>query len=418
MRRLLNLFLAIAALLIAAHSAIPVRAQGSSYNTNFITSITYQNVGTAMATITFTFYPTSGSPISFNRTLAANAGASLYVGDTSELSGFSGQGSAVISSDQPIVATIVQIPQSTSVRNRPLSNGFGSNDGSNNVLIATVLKNKFNPPQTTKFSIQNADSTSVDVTLRFFEVGSATPIYTDTFSLNVGTARFFDAGTIGGLGTSFNGSAVIQASGKVVATAIEASTNPKVSAFEGVAQGSNTIYMPSALCNFGTTLQSTAYAVQNTSTSNSANVTVTYKNLNNNTVATVTDTILPGSKKSFLTCDVISGSFNGSATITSTGAPIVAIGKVYSASYPALGTAFVGASAGASKLAAPYVRWTETRFDTNAGNRQRAFIAIQNVGTGSYRGLSPSNTTVWMVPSLVLIPLSLSVLVRRRTQSR
>lgn len=383
MRRLLNLFLAIAALLIAAHSAIPVRAQGSAYNTNFITSITYQNVGTATANITFTFYPTSGSPISFNKTLAANAGASLNVGQASELSGFSGQGSAVISSDQPIVATIVQIPQSTSVRNRPLSNGFGSNDGSNNVLIATVLKNTFN--QTTKFSIQNADSTSINATLRFFPVGSATPIYTETFSLNVGTARFFDAGTISQLGSSFNGSATIQASGKVVATAIEASTNsPKVSAFEGVAQGSNTIYMPSALCNFGTTQQQrTAYAVQNTSTSNPVTVTVTYKDLNNNTVATDTDTILPGSKRSFLTCDAsgIPSNFNGSATITSTGAPIVAIGKVYSASYPALGTAFVGASAGASKLAAPYVRWTETRFDINPGNRQRAFIAIQNVGT-------------------------------------
>ena len=383
MRRLLNLFLAIAALLIAAHSAIPVRAQGSAYNTNFITSITYQNVGTATANITFTFYPTSGSPITFSRTLAASAGASLNVGQASELSGFSGQGSAVISSDQPIVATIVQIPQSTSVRNRPLSNGFGSNDGSNNVLIATVLKNTFN--QITKFSIQNADSTSVSVTLRFFPVGQPTPIYTDTFSLSVGMARFFDAGTISQLGSSFNGSATIQASGKVVATAIEASTNsPKVSAFEGVAQGSNTIYMPSALCNFGGTAQSTAYAVQNTSTSNSATVTVTYKDLNNNTVATQTATIPAGAKQSFLTCDVISGSFNGSATITSTGAPIVAIGKVFSGSlsYPALGTAFVGASAGASKLAAPYVRWTETRFDTNAGNRQRAYIAIQNVGTG------------------------------------
>jgi hypothetical protein len=386
MRRLLNLFLAIAALLIAAHSAIPVRAQGSAYNTNFITSITYQNVGTATANITFTFYPTSGSPISFNRTLAANAGASLNVGQASELSGFSGQGSAVISSDQPIVATIVQIPQSTSVRNRPLSNGFGSNDGSNNVLIATVLKNTFN--QTTKFSIQNADSTSVDVTLQFFRVREATPTHTERFRLDVGTARFFDAGTIRELGTSFNGSAVIQASGKVVATAIEATIDNsyKVSAFEGVAQGSNTIYMPSALCNFGTTVQRTAYAVQNTSTSNSATVTVTYKDLNNSTVATETATIPAGAKRSFLTCSAsgIPSNFNGSATITSTGAPIVAIGKVFSGSpsFAALGTAFVGASAGASKLAAPYVRWTQTRFDINPGNRQRAFIAIQNVGTG------------------------------------
>lgn len=387
MRRVFNALLAVIALLLATHSALPVSAQGSAYNTNFITSITYQNVGTATANITFTFYPTSGgTPISFSRTLAANAGASLNVGSTSELSGFSGQGSAVISSDQPIVATVVQLPQNPSVRNRPLSNGFGSNDGSTNVLIATVLKNTFN--QTTKFSIQNADTTNVSVTLRFFAVGSATPTHTETFSLVQGTARFFDAGTISQLGPSFNGSATIEATGKVVATAIEATTDTsyKVSAFEGVAQGSNTVYMPSALCNFGSTQQRSAYAVQNTSTTNSATVTVTYKDTNNNTVATQTATIPANAKFSFQTCSAsgIPNNFSGSATITSSGAPIVAIGKVFSGSsaYAALATAFVGASAGASKLAAPYVRWTQTRFDINPGNRQRAFIAIQNVGSG------------------------------------
>ncbi len=389
MRRFFGVAVMLVALLVAASGLTSsVSAQGSAYNTNFITSITYQNVGSATANITFTFYPPAGSsatPISFTRTLAANAGASLNVGQTSELSSFSGQGSAVISSDQPIVATVVQLPQGTTVRNRPLSNGFGSNDGSNNVLIATVLKNTFN--QTTKFSIQNADTNSVNVTLRFFAVGSATPLHTETFSLPVGTARFFDAGTIGALGTSFNGSATIQASGKVVATAIEATTDAsyKVSAFEGVVQGANTIYMPSALCNFGANQQRTAYAVQNTSTSNSATVTITYKNTSNVTVATQSAVIPANSKASFQTCSAtgIPTGFNGSAVITSTGAPIVAIGKVIASTSvaPAFGTAFLGAAAGASKLAAPYVRWTETRYDINPGNRQRSFIAIQNVGT-------------------------------------
>lgn len=393
MRRQLSLLLVIMALLVASGNfATSVSAQSSAYNTNFITSITYQNISNANATVTFTFYPPSGSsasPITFNRTLAANAGASLFVGGASELSSFSGQGSAVISSDQPIVATVVQLPQSTTVRNRPLSNGFGSNDGSNNVLIATVLKNQFN--QTTKFSIQNADTSTINVTLRFFRVGEATAVHTETFSLNVGTARFFDAGTISQLGTSFNGSATIQATGKVVATAIEATIDSsyRVSAFEGVgtAQFSNTVYMPSALCNFGGSLQRTAYAVQNTSTTNSATVTVSYRDANNNVVATQSATILPGGKQSFQTCDAFSPpptNYNGSAVITSTGAPIVAIGKVFAiTSAPAFLTAFVGAGSGAQKLAAPYVRWTNTRFDINPGNRQRAFIAIQNVGTGA-----------------------------------
>lgn len=386
MRRVISLFVMITALLFASSSLTSsVNAQGSAYGTSFITAITYQNVGSASATINFTFYPASGSPITFSKTLAANAGASLNVGTANELSGFSGQGSAVISSDQPIVATIVQLPQSTTVRNRPLSNGFGSNDGSNNVLIATVLKNQFN--QTTKFSVQNADTTNINVTVKFFPVGSSTPIHQDTFSLNVGTARFFDAGGISALGSNFNGSVTIQANGKVVATAIEASTDNsyKVSAFEGVAQGSNTVYMPSALCNFGTNRQRTAYAVQN-SGNVTTTVTVTYKNTSNQTVATQSASIQPGAKASFLTCSasgIPTSGFNGSAIITSTAAPIVAIGKVSAdpSIAPSFGTAFIGASGGAKKLAAPYVRWTQSRFDTNPGNRQRANIAIQNVGS-------------------------------------
>lgn len=388
MRHLYRKLLAVIAIVLVASSGIgsSAYAQSSAYNTNFITAITYQNISSTTANLTFTFYPSSGgTPISFSRTLAGNAGASLNVGTTTELSSFSGQGSAVISSDQPIVATVVQLPQSTTVRNRPLSNGFSSNDGSNNVLIATVLKNTFN--QTTKFSIQNADTASINVTLRFFSVGSSTPTHTETFSLNPGVARFFDAGTIGALGSTFNGSATIQATGKVVATAIETTIDSsyKVSAFEGVSQGSTTVYMPSALCNFGSSIQQTAYAVQNTSTTNSASVTVTYKNLSNVTVATQTATIPPNSKQSFLACSAsgMPSNFNGSAVITSTGGSIVAIGKVIASASvaPAFGTAFVGVSAGAQKLAAPYVRWTESRFDINPGFRQRAYLAIQNVGS-------------------------------------
>ncbi len=389
MRRVISLLAMITALLFASSSLTSsVNAQVSAYNTSFVTAITYQNVGSATANITFTFYPASGSPISFDRPLAANAGASLNVGITTELSGFSGQGSAVISSDQPIVATVVQLPpQNSPVRNRPLSNGFSSNDGSNSVLIATVLKNQFN--QTTKFSVQNADTTTVNVTVKFVDSTTKTTTHRETFSLNVGTARFFDAGTIGALGSSFNGSVVVEATGKVVATAIEASVDNsyKVSAFEGVAQGSYTVYMPSALCNYSRNEQSTAYAVQNSSDSNTANVTVTYKDLNNTTVATQTTSILPGAKASFLTCEasgISNARFIGSAIITSTGAPIVAMGKVSAnpLKAPSFGTAFIGASGGAQKLAAPYVRWTESRFNTDPGNRQRANIAIQNVGSG------------------------------------
>ena len=42
-------------------------------------------------------------------------------------------------------------------------------------------------------------------------------------------------------------------------------------------------------------------------------------------------------------------------------------------------TAFLGETAGSAKLACPYVRWTPTAV-YNSGQRQRGFLAIQNVG--------------------------------------
>jgi hypothetical protein len=151
-----------------------------------------------------------------------------------------------------------------------------------------------------------------------------------------------------------------------------------VSAFEGVTGGSKVVYMPSAICNaFGG--QNTAYAVQNTSLSSSATVTVTYSNgLKEGPV-----TINAGTKRSFLGCtpSLMPAGFSGSAIVTASGADVVAIGKVVGLG---LSTAFVGASSGAERLALPYVRWSETQYAS--GVRQRTYIAIQNVGAALAAG--------------------------------
>lgn len=378
LKRKLAALATIGATLVGSFAFTGAASAQSAYATNFVTSITYQNVGTADTTVQFQFYPTSGSAITFTRALPKDAGASIFIGNTSELSGFSGAGSAVMSAGQPVIATIVQVPiGNATVRNRPLSNGFSSDQGANNYLIATVLKNQFN--QSTRFSVQNADSGPVSATVKFINAASNPPgqvTHTAQITnLGVGAAAYFDAGTIAELGGSFNGSVTIEANGKVVAAALELQTNSfGASSFEGVSAGANTIYLPSALCNsFGG--QTTAYAVQNTSTTADANVTVTYSD--GKTAGPVA--VKPGAKASFNSCDngFTSGA-SGSAVVTSQGAPIVVIGKVFGTG---LSTAFVGSSSGAAKLAAPYVRYTQTRFDTNTGNRQRTFIAIQNIGS-------------------------------------
>lgn len=383
----LKIFL-IASLLLLATMGVAA-AQDSPYNTPFVTSVTYQNISGSQANVIFYFYPeNSGTATQVPLTLAANAGASLFIGGLASLpSNFSG--SAVVSSNQPIVATLVQIPQSSTVVNRPLSNGFSS--ASSQVTIATVLKNRFN--QTTRFSVQNAHSSAVDLRIRFFnaEDPSAAPIELIQNNLPVGAAQSFDAGALAQLPSPFNGSAIITAvqtgtstPANIVASALELGTTTTVpndvKAFEGVSAGARTVYMPSALCNaFGG--QETFYAITNTSLSTGTDVTVTYSNGNSEVKS-----IGGGRKASFRGCDANNPvNFNGSATITSSATDIVVIGKVAGTG---ISSAFLGEPNGAARLALPYVRWTA---DSNYGaglNRQRGFIAIQNIGSAAVSNIT------------------------------
>lgn len=375
-RKMLSLFLALVFVIALAGFATPVNAGG--YGTTFVTSITYQNVGTGVATVSLDFYSEGDStPITITRPdLAAGAGTSLYVGGLTEItSGF--LGSAIMSSNQPIVATLVQIPSSVSVLNRPLSSGFSS--GSSYVLIPTVLKNTFDVNSV--FTVQNVDSVGADVTLTFVPAdGSPNTPYTIT-NLPAGAAQYIDMGNFPTISAStFNGSVKINSVqtgtatlGSVVATSMELQvTGNNVYAFEGAAEGGSTIYMPSALCNFGPNSDtSSAYAVQNTS-SGSVDVQVDYSNGNTDGPYSVA----AGSKRSFDGCGASNPvGFIGSAKITATGGDIVAVGKIYGGG---LSTAFLGFPSGGTKIALPYVRWTEAHWID--GTRQRAYIAIQNVG--------------------------------------
>ncbi len=346
---------------------------GQAYTTSMTTSVTYQNVGTADANVLFQFYAeNSGTAIDVNRTIPAGAGASLFVGSLSEISpGFNG--SAVMSSDQPIVATLVQIPSSTAVKNRPLSNGFSS--GTNTVLLPTVLKNQFNT--TSRFSIQNISSEAVNLTVNIYNASAPSdpPIVVTHNSLPAGAAKYFDMGTLSQVTpASFNGSATVTAvatdgSGDVaiVGSSLEASTTgPETSAFEGVSGGSTTVYMATGLCQaFGA---SSAYAIQNVGTA-AASVTVTYAS-----GQTAMQTIQPGAKYSFIACDALPAGTSTAATITSN-QPIVGIGKVFGSGNS---TAWVGADAGAERIALPYVRFTVANWV--AGTHQRGYLAIQNIG--------------------------------------
>jgi hypothetical protein len=365
-------------LVLAFACLAPRTVHAQAYSTSFTTSITYQNIGTiATTSLQILFYatPATVTPITVTQpNLAAGASTSLFIGTVATVtSPF--QGSAVMQADQPLLATLVQVPQnSTTVIVRPLSNGFS--DGGSTALLATVIKNTNGV--NTIFSIQNIDSQTNTVNIKFYNT-SATLVTEINQPVEAGASYYVDAGSLAALGSAFNGSVVATATradtsaGKIIGSAMELDiTGVGAKAYESVAAGANTIYMPSALCNAFGTAASTSYAVQNTSLSASANVVVTFKPGG----LTASATILPGAKQSFPACNTVATGFSGSAVVVSTGAPIIAMGKAFGAG---LSTAFLGASSGAAKLSLPYVRW-EPDVNYNAGGYQRTFIAIQNVG--------------------------------------
>jgi hypothetical protein len=321
--------------------------------------------------------PSDTSPVQVSRpNINKGAGTSLFVGSLGSINaGFNG--TAVLSSDQPLAATGVQLPQqSPTVQVWPLSNGFSS--GTAVSLIPTVLKNTFN--QHTLFSVQNATSSPFQVTIKFINT-SAQIVHTVTQTLQGGAGYHIDAGQVSQLGSAFNGSVRIETPGPsnlIVSSAMELEFGAGrigASAFEGVGAGATKLYMPSALCqNYG---MNSAYAVQNTDMNNSTNVTVTYSD-----TSSETKNILPGAKASFLGCNKLPAGFLGSAVITSDNTPIIAVGKI---SGNGASTAFIGFSTGSQKVALPYIRFAND-FHFFTGYMSRTNVAIQNVGNSTITG--------------------------------
>lgn len=392
-------------------------ALASARTAAWVVSVTYQNVGVYDATVNVDFYAEgNGTGIPFNplgfesdgvtpKKLPGGAGASFFIGSVSGLS-TPFRGSAVMSSDQPLVATVVQFSQQAGMKTRMLSNGYRNEDAASQYLVATALANKFS--RTTVFSIQNAELQPVKATVKFYDADNAGNLAsTKDFVIPAGSSKYIDMDNTAttGLPSVFNGSAIVQGvindtttPANVVAGASELYTNRDIGAnFEGLplSRASNTAYLATAICRrFGL---DTYYAVQNADLSQNASIKVQYYDTNGAPkTADGPYSIGPGQKKSITTCAPSSGAnmanFTGSAKITSTGAKIVAIGKAQASQLsPTTGTvnlftAFMGEPQGASKLALPFVRWAnDTNYNStsNTGGKQRAFLAIQNLESTS-----------------------------------
>ena len=428
-------------LILVMASVGSAHAATNAYDAKYVTSVSYMNVGTEDANLNLTFYnadPLCATACTVNyqlldtdgsaRVIPSMASASLAVSAVAELSTTQKYG-AVVTSNQPLIATMMQVANDSIIRTQPISNGFRSSDASSTIVLPSVMKSCFTDALTTRFSVQNAGAstiTDVNIDLIWPNGTVATTSGLSALTLAAGDVQQFDlngisvgaapAGVTLPSGCAFNGSAVIStASGTLVATAVELSkVNKYANSFEGLpgsaADGALTLYLPSAMCrvNYGDGEQSSAYAIQNLS-STAANIDVAYKYqiraANGSLGAQQTKTLslaIPGNSKGSISgCDLSKNSVGNTNAATGNAMPPAAVGSaIITSDQKIVGLQKVsggGISAatpavilGGDKVFTPFVRYTTSCFSASptaavcrSESRQRTLFAVQNIGAAA-----------------------------------
>jgi len=362
--------------------AVPVLAQ-SADSASWTSAITYYTPSTVAGTLQVTFYA-EGSSTGINATaitLAPHKAGSLQVGTVSGVpSGF--KGSAVLSSDVPVLATNVEIASAPDQGNyaRSIYNGMTASDAASTFYVPSALRAAYNT--NSQIGVQNVESFDAAAVLTFIPTSGSNFVINKTISSQ--SSIVFKMSELTSAPDTFNGSLVVTAAksgdpttpAKVLASAVERDiSGRRAKSFEGVANGGTQIFMASMMCTSGsgTGAQTSTYAIQNAGGS-SADYSVTFYDTTGAVVGTVTTaTLASGAKISISACAAgVPTGKSGSAVINAT-APVIAIGKVAAAD--GTGTVFGGATAGATTVVAPYIRWSTSDYFTN--------IAIMNVGSAT-----------------------------------
>jgi hypothetical protein len=302
MKKLITVTMIVALLATVATSA-------ASAQFTAVTSFQVQNLSNQTAHVQLTFYDSSGNVVTA-ATLSDTIGPlsnKLYTqsNNTNLPSGFNG--SVVVSSDQPVAAIGIQESKNAaSMVYQGTYGGFASDAASDKFYLPTIMKAFYG--YSTEFSIQNAGSSNVDVTVTYSPGG-----YTDTKTgLKPGQVVRFNNASTSGMPNSYIGAGTVTTSsgGKVVAIVNQINaTAYQEQTYEGfsAANAGTTLYTPVLMRGF--------YGFN-------TNVTILYSN-----GTSKTQTLASGAGYLFTQGNdaALPASWIGSARITSTASNIVAV---------------------------------------------------------------------------------------------
>ena len=256
----------------------------------WVSGITVRNLSSSStANITISFYygddTASHDPgdvaYTLNDTIAANTAKTWYV--PSHIPDLPSPfiGSAVVSSDQPVAATVnTQVPSSgTGTQSNP--NRVGSSSGvstpSPTVYATQLMKNYYG--WNSYCAVQNTGSTATTVTVHYYNLSGA-EIDSDTANVAAYASYIFDQSTDSELPDGFGGSAKFEGGGQNLAVVCnfynQASdhTTAQFHSYNGVGSGAQKLWIPRVVKDYYN--YQSGLKIQNVGSSPTT-VTVTYK---------------------------------------------------------------------------------------------------------------------------------------------
>ncbi len=273
---------------------------------NYSLTVSYNWSGDVIPSKTpFAFTP---NKITYNNVLSNFAGQNYTATDLSWV------GSATITSDEAIVA--VARPEAGA---QYMTYG-GFTQGSATVFVPMLFKNAFGGGYKSALYVQNLDpASSANLTIKFYDAnGSLTCTFNDTIARQASKGYWLPS--LGCLGTSWAGGAVITSGGQHLAAIGRPHIGSEIMAYNGFSEGSLSAYVPMLFKDaFGGSYDAALY-IQNVDSSNTANVTMRYYNTSGELTCTQTDTIAPLASKGYWLPSIgcLGASWVGAVEITST----------------------------------------------------------------------------------------------------
>jgi len=359
----LNILLIV--LMLSALFVLPAAAQTITWTSGF----QVQNLSsTTEASIIIWYYNQDGTeaiaPVS--DAIPAMSSKTYYPIHTAD--GFNG--SVVVESTEPVVAI------ANTLGNNPQYMASTESFAAGATSVSLPLIMRANAGYYTWFNVQNAGQTDATVAVEFIPGSSGTGYTEPSVVIKPGASHTFNQRDLAALGVKFVGSAIITSDVPVVATVMQVGeTYRNMMGYNGFTAGSTTVSMPLIMSNnngFYTGVQ-----VQNVGTA-ATDITVDYGTNIGGTFNPVNDTatLQPGESTTFLhnTGQFGTPKYIGSATITTTGQPVVAIVNQVLLGGVALGTAYNGfdPAAATTQVSAPLIMANNSGFYTG--------IQVQNVG--------------------------------------